>query len=378
MLTRKCPTWGMLALLALQAAGPARADDAGTTTIGSQIFADFTYINQKSNGATTDATGAGTDVKRAFLIVNHTFDSVWSANITTDFNYSSSTNSAEVFVRRAYLQATLSKAFTAQLGSATLPWVPYAESFYGYQYVEEVLVGRLNFGTTDDWGLHASGKLADDQVNYQLSVVNGNGFRNPSRSKTVDVEGRIGYAPIPEVTISGGFYSGKRGQETESRSVANTATRFDAMATFVNSTWRFGAEYFYAKDWGAGTAGSTEPDALEVLIDPHTDKAEAYSLWGVYNFLPSWSAIARVDYAKPSKDLNPNLNDTYFNVGLAWHATKDIDLTFAVKHEQVNHGTIESLNGNITKTPTGGFDGLIGGTNNGTYTEGGMWVLVNF
>lgn len=380
MLTRKYPSWGVVTLLAVEITRSAVAGVSigdGSTTVGSQVFADFSYIDQKSNGVKTDASGVGTDVKRGFIIVDHTFDDIWSANLTTDFNYSSTANATQVFVRRLYLQAKLSDAFQARLGSATLPWVPYAESFYGYHWVEEVLVGRLNFGTTDDWGLHASGELADKTVNYQLSVVNGNGFKNTTRSKTVDVEGRIGYAPIQEVTLSAGFYSGKRGQETSSRGADNSATRLDAMATFVNTTWRFGVEYMYAKDWGAGGAGTTEPGPAEVIVGPAEDKAEAYSVWGVYNFDPSWSAFARFDYSKPSKDLNPDLKDTYFNAGVAWHANKYIDFAFAVKHEQVDNGTISTLNGNLSRIP-GGFDGVIGGTRDGTYTEGGVWVLVNF
>lgn len=377
MLTRTCRNSAMAALLVAQIIRTAAAAEPGSTTVGSQIFADFTYIDQKSNGVTTDASGVGTDVKRGFIIVDHTFDAIWSANLTTDFNYSSASKATEVFVRRLYLQATLSDAFKAKLGSSTLPWVPYAESFYGYHWVEEVLVGRLNFGTTDDWGLHAEGTLADKQVNYQLSLVNGNGFKNTTRSKTVDVEGRVGYAPIPEVTLSAGFYSGKRGQETSSQSPANSATRVDAMATYVSPLFRFGVEYMYAKDWGAGGGGSTEPDEIQVLVDPASDTAEAYSFWGVYNFDPSWSAFARVDYAKPSKDLNPNLKDTYGNAGVAWHANKFIDIAFALKYEKVDNGTIETLNGNLTRLP-GGFDGLIGGTRDGTYTEGGVWLLVNF
>lgn len=376
-LTRKCRSWSMVAILGVQTIGVAAAAEPGSTTVGSQIFADFTYIDQKSNGVTTDASGVGTDVKRGFIIVDHTFDATWSANLTTDFNYSSATKATEVFVRRLYLQAALSDAFKAKLGSATLPWVPYAESFYGYHWVEEVLVGRLNFGTTDDWGLHAEGVLADKAVNYQLSVVNGNGFRNTTRSKAVDVEGRVGYAPIPEVTLSAGFYEGKRGQETSSQSAANTATRIDAMATYVNPTWRFGVEYMYARDWGAGGPGTTEPSPAVVLVGPETDTAEAYSFWGVYNFDPSWSAFARLDYAKPSKDLNPTLKDTYGNVGIAWHANKYIDIAPAIKYEKVENGIISTLNGNLARLP-GGFDGLIGGSRDGTYTEGGVWLLVNF
>jgi len=44
-----------------------------------------------------------------------------------------------VFVKKAYVQAKVSDAFAAQLGSADLPWVCSPESFYGYRYIEKLL-----------------------------------------------------------------------------------------------------------------------------------------------------------------------------------------------------------------------------------------------
>ena len=365
------------ALLGALPASQILAANAESTSVGGRLFLDFSYIDQKSNGVKTDASGVGTDVKRAYLIVNHSFDEVWSANVTTDFNYVSSANFAQVFIKKAYVQAKVSDAFAAQLGSADLPWVLFAESFYGYRYIEKLLIDRLSFGTTADWGLHVNGKLADNTVSYAVSVINGNGYRNTTRSKSVDVEGRIGYSPIQEVTIGAGFYRGKRGQQTETQSTANTASRFDALVAFVNPQWRLGAEYFYAKDWGAGSAGTTVPTAAFVIVSPNEDKADGFSLWGAYNLDPSWSVFARADVSKPSKDLHPDLKDRYYNAGLAWHANKKIDVALAVKREKVENGIINAYNGDITKTPKG-FDGQIGGSVDGTYTEGGVWVLVNF
>src|SRR5262245_6169500 len=105
------------ACVGVLAGGQAVAAEGESTTVGARIFADFTYIDQKSNGVKTDASGVGTDVKRGYLIIKHNFDDVWSANVTTDFNYVSSANYAEVFIKKAYVQAKVSDAFAAQLGA---------------------------------------------------------------------------------------------------------------------------------------------------------------------------------------------------------------------------------------------------------------------
>jgi hypothetical protein len=66
--------------------------------------------------------------------------------------------------------------------------------------------------------------------------------------------------------------------------------------------------------------------------------------------------------AQPSKDLNPDLRDEYFNVGLVNHVRKGIDLALVYKHEQVDGGgTVNTSNG------------VIGGLNEGTYDEYGLW-----
>ncbi len=62
-------------------------------------------------------------------------------------------------MKNAYLQIRSRdpKAFWVRLGEADMPWVPYVEDVYGHRYVENVLVDRLKFGTSADWGLHAGG-----------------------------------------------------------------------------------------------------------------------------------------------------------------------------------------------------------------------------
>src|SRR5262249_55198455 len=148
-------------------------------------------------------------------------------------------------------------AFVAALGSYDLPWVPYIESLYGYRYVEKLLVDRLNFGTTADWGLNANGKLGPDgALNYSVSAINGNGYKHPTRSKTVDFEGRLGYSPLPGLIVAVGGYGGKRGQSVEGSDTAHTASRLDAFVGYAASGLKVAAEYLYAKDFStSGIAG---------------------------------------------------------------------------------------------------------------------------
>lgn len=334
-------------------------------TVGGKIFADMSYLDEKENDTKIAPSGTGIDVQRFYLIFNEKFDDMWSANITTDASYSSGGGAVDVYIKKAYLQYSLpdSKALWARLGSADLPWVPYVENLYGYRYVDHVLVDRLHFGTSADWGLHGGGEA--DGASYAVSVVNGSGYKNPTRSKSMDVEARLAYE-IDGFNFAIGGYSGKLGHDnyaTASTDVTpstyHTADRFDALVAYVNNGARLGAEYFSANDWNNVTT-------------PASDKADGYSLWGSYDFTSLVGVFARWDQAKTSKDLNPGLKDEYFNVGLATHPTKGVDVALVYKHEKMDNGFIN--------TAYTGFSSKLGTApmTSGEVNEVGIWAQVAF
>ena len=322
-------------------------------TVGGKLYADLTNIDMQSNGQKTSESGTGVDVKRFYLVFAEKFDNMWSAKIVTDATYNKN-QQTDVYIKNAFVQATLNKAFWVRLGDANLPWVPFDEGVYGYRYVENTLIDRLHFGTSADWGLHIGGRFDGGMVSYRVSAVNGNGYKNPSRSKTMDVEGRLTVRPLDGLILAIGGYTGKLGKDQYGTTTYHTANRFDALAAYVKSGLRVGFEYFMANDWNNVTTAAS-------------DKADGYSAFASYDLTHMWSVFGRYDSAKTSKDLNPNLKDQYFNVGVAMHPRKNIDLALVFKHETVDGGGfVNTTNGNI------------GGTLNGKYDEVGVWGQVAF
>ena len=322
-------------------------------TVGGKLYADFTNLNMTSDGTKSSDSGTGFDVKRFYLTFNEKFDSVWSAGVTTDATYNKG-QQTDVYIKTAFLQATLSKAFYVQLGSANMPWIPFDEGLYGHRYVENTLIDRLHFGTSADWGLHVGGQFAGGKLSYALAAVNGNGYKNPTRSKSVDVAGRVSYVPIPGVTLALGAYSGKLGHDTYGTTTYHTANRFDALVAYVKNGVRAGVEYFTAKDWNN-------------VATPASDKADGYDAWASYRFTPMFSVFGRFDEAKTSKDLAPSLKDQYFNVGFAVHPRKDVDVALVYKHEKVNGGGFVNTS-----------YGKLGGLTEGKVDEVGIWTQVVF
>jgi hypothetical protein len=339
------------------AAAGTLAADVPLPTVGGTIFADFTNLDMESDGAKTAASGTGIDVTRFYLIFNEKFDDTWSANITTDASYSSGGGAADVFIKKAYVQAMLSRALWGRLGSADLPWVPMVERLNGYRFVEHELLDRLHFGTSADWGLHGGGDLDDQRVSYAVSVINGNGFKNPTRSKGMDVEARLAVTPIDGLTLAVGGYNGKLGKDVDgptAPAVYHTASRVDALVAYVGGGLRVGGEYFSASNWNNVTTAAS-------------DKAEGTSLWASYQFTPLWSAFGRWDEAKTSRDIAPKRKDEYYNAGVAVQPLEPLRFALAYKHEKVDGGGfINTAYGNL------------GGTIDGTVDEIGLWCQVSF
>jgi len=309
---------------ALQQAPAAPASSwADNTKVGGTMFADFTNIDQTSNGRKTDASGTGLDVKRFYLSVDHKFSDIWSANLTTDFNYVSNDGQTQVFVKKAYVQGAFAPLATLRVGSANMAWIPFVEDWYGYRYVENTVTDRLKYGNSADWGLHLLGESG--MFNYQVSAINGGGYKNPSRSDHVDFEGRVGLQPVKGLMFAVGAYDGDLGKDTQTTPTLHSARRYDAMAAWNRDGLRLGAEWFKADNW-------------KNLTTPATDTASGYSLWGSYDFTRA-SVFARSDQVKPTKDLDPALKDTYCTAGAALPVPKGVQVAIACKDDQLRSNT---------------------------------------
>lgn len=321
---------------------------ADNTSVSGRMYFDLTSLEQKKDGAKVAPSGVGFDIKRFYVGIDHKFNDTWSANVTTDVAYVSSEGLTQVYIKKAYLQAKVSDALTFRFGSADMPWIPFVEDQYGYRFVENTLIDRTKYGNSADWGVYALGNLPGGIFSYSVAIVDGAGYKNPVRTKTMDIEGRLS-AKLDNVTLAVGGYTGKLGKEVQGGvATPHRADRFDALAVYANKKFRVGAEYFAANNWTTVTSAAS-------------DKSDGYSLFGNINFTPEISAFGRWDYVKPSKSLKPSEKDNYFNVGLNWEPIKIVDLALVYKRDKVDNGLFSTSNGTI------------GGVNQGTYDEVGLW-----
>jgi hypothetical protein len=344
------------------------------TKISGKAFFNVSNINQRSTdlaGNTSDniQDGTQTELKRFYVGVDHKFNDIFSANITTDFRYNANGTSKDVlvYVKKAFVQAKLNDAFAVRIGAADLPWVPFVEGLYGYRFVENTLIDRTKFGTSSDWGVHVLGSFGKGLVSYQVSAINGAGYKTLSRSSnTIDLEGRLSVSPIKEVTLAVGGYTGKLGKSNDTVNVEHRAMRFNAVAAYTNKRIRAGVEYFSAKNWN-NIQTAPLPGVPAVTTN---DSAHGWSGFGSFAFTPQISAFGRYDWVRPTKNIvaltNGPVKDHYFNVGLNYKPIAPIDLALVYKREKANNGFINTSNGSI------------GGLDHGTYSEIGLFGQLAF
>ena len=336
------------------------------TTLGGKAYFNVSDIHQTSTDLAGNKTenaqnGTQTELKRFYVILDHKFNDVFSADLTTDFRYNANGTSKDtlVYLKKAFIQAKFDPALIVRVGAADLPWVPFDEGVYGYRFVENTLIDRTKFGTSSDWGVHVLGSLANNLVSYQVSAIDGQGYKTLSRSSdTLDLEGRVNVNPIKNIVLAVGGYTGKLGKSAGNLSSAATphsAERFNALAAYTDKRIRAGVEYFTAKNWNNVTSAPAVHD-----------KADGWSAFGSFAFTPQILAFGRYDWLKPSKDLNPALKDRYFNLGLDYKPIPPLDFALVYKRDRANHGTISTSNGTI------------GGANYGTYDEVGLFGQLAF
>jgi hypothetical protein len=289
-----------------QASKPAPLPDAvkwaADTKISGRMYYNISTIDHEVNGSKAGNTdnGWGFNIKRFYLGVDHKFNDVFSANLTTDVSAISGVGQS-LYIKKAYLQAKLSPAFIIRLGANDMPWIPYAEGIYGYRHIEQTISDRTKFGTSSDWGLHVMGDFADGLVSYQISAVDGAGYRDVHFSKTVDVEGRLS-AKYKGFNVGVGGYIGKLGKDLEGTAPLRTYYRFNALAAYQGKLGSvpvtFGGEYFWAENKAFNT---TAP----IPTASPKDSAEGFALFASDVPISKWSVFGRYDWDKPSGDINP-------------------------------------------------------------------------
>ena len=334
--------------------------------MGATVFADVSNISQTPTPNKINGTGG--DIKRGYISIDHAFNNIYSANLTVDLapngiilnggTFGTGTQQGGKLIKYAYVQAKYFDELVLQAGAEKTPWISFIEDIYGYRFVDKVFVDQNKFGNSSDYGLNAHGDIAHGLVQYSVAAEDGAGYKNPVRSKALDIEGRVNVNYMGFVAAIGG-YSGQlsSGIQTIPVTAHQTATREDALLAYTNSQLRLGLEYLQSTDW-------------KVVTKTTPDKSQGYSVFGSYIFIPQWSVFGRYDLLSPSQTIAPSERYTLANFGINYEPVKTVDLALVYKHET------------ISGAPVGGYTDFttvlapLGGA--ATYNEFGLFTQFKF
>jgi len=298
---------------------------AASTKVSGRMYFNISHVSAHDAVGNSVENDGGFQIKRFYVSVDHNFNKTFSGDITTDVREIGGVGQT-LFIKKAFLQAKLNKAAVIRLGSADMPWIPYVEGVYGYRHIENTITDLDHEGNSADWGVHLLGSLAGGIVHYQVSAVNGAGYRAPQFTKTVDLEGRVS-VDYKGIQAAIGGYTGKLGKDVQGATAYHTASRFDALLGYKgkagNVGYSIGGAYFYAKNW---THVNTVAE----------DAGEGYSIFASVQPMPEWSVFGRYDWVKPSIDLNPTQKDHYFNAGIQFSPAKIVDLALVYKRDSAD------------------------------------------
>ena len=307
---------------------------AADTKVSGRMYFNTSYVSHIANGTKTGNTdnGGSFAIKRFYLGIDHRFNSVFAANLTTDVSAVSGVGMS-LYIKKAYLEAKIDPKLVVRMGADDMPWIPYVEGVYGYRHIEQTLTDRTKFGTSSDWGVHVMGDLAGGIISYNVAAVDGGGYRNPQFTQTVDVEGRLS-AKYKGFNVGVGGYTGKLGKDVIGSAAYRTYNRVDALAAYSGKLdkigFNLGVEYMYAEN---KAFNSTSP----ILVGTN-DKSEGYSAFASVAPIPMWSVFGKYERVSPSEDLAPNFKEDYFNVGLQWEPVKIVDIALVYKRDIAHNG----------------------------------------
>ena len=279
---------------ALAAQAP-QAPPAPQVTVGGVVYGQFLYQLKDSLGLGHQNNFS---VQRAYINVIGRFAGGVQTRVTADILPAPSAVSATQTVFRlkyAYAAWTpTGSALSYKLGLLHTPWLDWEEALWDYRMQGTMALDRNGYATAADFGAGIDGKWKDDQVNGQLTVVNGEGYSGGTGDKRKDVQARVSVrlATTDDNSRVGGVrltgYAGV-GKYTG----GGDRNRFIGMLSYRSKQFTLAGEFAATKDTISPVGAS--PNATGRVI----------SGFGVYHVPNSGVAlIARVDVVDPNTSVS--------------------------------------------------------------------------
>jgi len=295
---------GVVPVTAQQTAPP-----SPQVTVSGVVYGQYLYQLKDSLGAGDQNQFS---IQRAYINVLGKFSGGLQTRVTGDLQPSGSGNQ---MLRLKYAFAAWTPTgsdLTYKLGLLHTPWLDWEEALWDYRMQGTMALDRNGYATAADFGAGIDGKWQDDQVNGQLTVVNGEGYSGGTGDNRKDVMARVSVRLVKTDDNSrvGGLritgYAGV-GKPTS----GGTRNRFLGMLSYRSKQFTLAAEYAATKDT------VTAPPVPETT-------GRVISAFGVYHVQSSGvTLIARVDVVDPNTSVSGD-RQTRVIGGISYQVTPNL------------------------------------------------------
>lgn len=277
---------GAAAVAAAAGGGPLAAQGSPSpVSVGTTVYAQYLYQLKDSANHQNNF-----DITRGYINVIGRFSNGIYTRVTVDlFSATSAANVTGSYVYRlkyAYAAWTPSGSpLTYKLGMLHTPWLDWEEALWDYRMQGTMAMDRYGYLSASDLGAGVDGKWASDKVNFQFTIVNGEGYHGGVGDQRKDAMARVSWRVFNTDDSSrvGGLRVTAYGQ-FGAPTTGGRRNRFLGMVSYRAKQFTLAAEGAIARDSTAGPP-----------LVPRKD-AHIYSAFGVYHFPSSGVAlIARVD-----------------------------------------------------------------------------------
>lgn len=262
--------------------------------------------------------GNAFDVKRAYVDVRGSFSDGIGTRVTADIHRQAD-GSLGYRLKYAYFTwRPEDSPVTLKFGQIHTVWLDWEEGLWQYRMQGTMPIERYGYTSSSDLGFGIDGAWAEQKLNVQLAVHNGEGYHGEEGDAHKDVSARASYRLLP--SDDGGSRGGLRLTGMASLGAhtgGGTRNRFIGLVSWKSSRLTLGAEAARTTDGSSG-----EPDADGSVL----------AAYGELRFPGSpWALVARVDRSDPDVDVEDD-GLTRLIAGVSYRLGSNVLLLLDVDH----------------------------------------------
>ena len=156
-------------------------------TVGGLVYTQFLY--QLNDTLTPHFSSF--DIPRSYINVLGKFAGGVGTRVTADI-YRVIDGSLAFRLKYAFATYTPQGSdLTYKIGLIHTPWLDWEEALWDYRMQGQMAFERAGYVSAADFGVGVDGKWGADAVNLQVTVVNGENYKNPETGQGKDAQARL-------------------------------------------------------------------------------------------------------------------------------------------------------------------------------------------